>query len=483
MAGFGLGIGILGGLAIAAALILIFSNVAYGAPGVSVAFMMSGRRKSLELKEHGLRLADEARAILDRNNNRPLSADDERRFKELTTQMRETADNALRYETLEAEAAGVPTLYGPSRIPGQGLAADFSDNISIPRNATPKLLKNYPAKDVYSSGMWLLAAVFNKPKAIAWCRDHGVPLIQDATSEGSNTSGGYLVPTVLENMIIDLREQYGVFRQEAKIVPMASDAVNIPRRSGGLTAYPIGESSAPTESTKTWNQVNLVARKWGVLTRYTNEVAEDAVINVAEDLAGEIAYAFSLKEDDCGFNGDGSGSYHGIQGVVTRFQNNLTWVGSVAAASGHGTFALLDNTDLTKLIASIPKYAVANAKWYISQAGFAGCFQRLAATAGGNTITTLGGALGFQYLGYPVVLTQTMTVSLGSLTNKAMILFGDMRSAVAMGTRRGVTIAISPDIYFTTDEVAMRGTERFDIVAHDLGDASAAGPLVAMIGG
>jgi HK97 family phage major capsid protein len=49
--------------------------------------------------------------------------------------------------------------------------------------------------------------------------------------------------------------------------------------------------------------VRLTAKKIGVLTKYTRELNEDAVINIGDDLAGEIAYAFGAFEDDCGFNG------------------------------------------------------------------------------------------------------------------------------------------------------------------------------------
>ena len=48
----------------------------------------------------------------------------------------------------------------------------------------------------------------------------------------------------------------------------------------------------------------MTAKKLMVLTKYSNELNEDAVLNIGDDLAGEIAYAFALKEDQCGFTGD-----------------------------------------------------------------------------------------------------------------------------------------------------------------------------------
>jgi HK97 family phage major capsid protein len=63
-----------------------------------------------------------------------------------------------------------------------------------------------------------------------------------------------------------------------------------------------------------------------------------------------------------------------------------------------------------------------------------------------------------------------------------MLLFGSPSAAMSMGTRRGVTLATSMDRYFESDQIAIRGTERFDIVVHDIGDTATAGPLVALIG-
>ena len=69
--------------------------------------------------------------------------------------------------------------------------------------------------------------------------------------ENNNPSSGFLVPDEFQNDLIDLRENFGVFRQNAKIVPMAADTRSDPRRVNGVTAYFVGESSAaslPTSS-------------------------------------------------------------------------------------------------------------------------------------------------------------------------------------------------------------------------------------------
>jgi HK97 family phage major capsid protein len=49
-----------------------------------------------------------------------------------------------------------------------------------------------------------------------------------------------------------------------------------------------------------------------------------------------------------------------------------------------------------------------------------------------------------------------------------------------MGDRRPTEVAVSEDRYFENDQIGVRGTTRFDIVAHDVGDAAAAGAVVKL---
>jgi hypothetical protein len=52
------------------------------------------------------------------------------------------------------------------------------------------------------------------------------------------------------------------------------------------------------------------------------------------------------KEDDCGFNGDGTSTYGGIRGVTQLLIDNSHNAGKVAATTGHPTFAEIDATDI-----------------------------------------------------------------------------------------------------------------------------------------
>jgi len=119
----------------------------------------------------------------------------------------------------------------------------------------------------------------------------------------------------------------------------------------------------------------------------------------------------------------------------------------------------------------------------------------LAVAAGGNRVTQIEDTpLTKSFLGYPVVISQVLPKI--SATSQVCCLFGNLRMAARLGDRRQTTIQMSEHALnaFEQDEVVIRGTERFDIVVHDVGDptpsagpakssqaGNVAGPIVALI--
>ena len=327
----------------------------------------------------------------------------------------------------------------------------------------------------YTAGQWFKATIFNNAEAIEWCKSRGVPIAK-AQGEGVDQAGGFLVPEELLATIIVLREQFGVFRKECMVIPMGSDTLNWPRRVGGLTAYFVGENQAATESQASWDSINLTAKKIAALTRMSNEIAEDAVVSIADWLVGEIAYAFAAKEDDCGFNGDGTSTYGGIRGVANIFADGNHTAGQYQTSSA--TLTALTAADFTGVMGVLPQYALPGAKWYMSQQMFYSAAGTVLAKAGGNTTATLVDPLQPRLLGFPVVIAQKLPITAPG-SGKVQFLFGDLSKSSALGERRGVTIRRSDHRYFENDQIGLLGTERFDINNHDLGDTTSAGPLVA----
>lgn len=347
------------------------------------------------------------------------------------------------------------------------------------------------AERAYRAGRFYMAAL-NHQRSIQWCRDHGVEL--RVHNENVNTQGGYLVPEEIDNDLIDLREQFGVFRQFARVVPMSSDTKGRRRRSGGLTAYFVGEGGTGTESTKSWDWVQLTAKKLMVLATMTSELNEDSVIDIGVDLSGEIAYAFANKEDDCGFNGDGTSTYGNIVGVRNKLLNLDSTRANIS-----GLFVGADNiwsglllTDFEQVTARLPVYAdTPNVRWFCHKKFYHTVMLRLQLAAGGNDAANIAAGAPPTFLGYPVVFTQIMPKA--EADDQVCALLGDLRLAADFGDRRMTTIAFSGDAsvggvsMFETDQMAIRGTERFDINVHDVGDSNATaasqnpGPVVGLL--
>ena len=355
---------------------------------------------------------------------------------------------------------------------------------SIPRYGT---LKAFRGKDAdlaaYRSGKFLQAVLTRDAGAMQYCREHGIR-IERMHSGNTNEAGGFLVPEEFENAMIDLRVEYGVFRRNANVVPMNSDTKSRPRRTGGLTAYPVGAGQTITESTKGWDRVNLTAKKWAVLAKWENELSDDSIINLADDLASEGAYALTNKEDECGFNGDGTGTYHNIVGVRSAIRAVDGTIGNIAGiqvASGNAYSEIVIG-DLLGLIGKLPQYArrTGQNKFYCSNTVWANVLQRLALGVGGVTHAEVEGALRPQFFGYPVEITEVMPAT--AANDQLAILFGNLGQAAIFGDRKGVTVAMSDSdsTDFAEDQMAIRITERFDVAVHDVGTTSVGGAVVAL---
>ena len=416
-------------------------------------------------------------------------------------------DPDLIVKTVETAMKGFTDSLKPALDKIAGIAIPDDANIKLTSRAIPEGLKLYrPVKSfdgrdnddrnfkAFRFGAWMLGGVFGQKKYADWCHEHGVPIVRasddakatitigKAQAEGINTAGGILVPDVVENDIIVLREKYGVFRANSRVRPMTRDNLTVPRRTSGVTAYFTSENTAITESQKAWDGVQLFAKKLAALTRYSTEILEDAIISVADDLADEIVYAFSLKEDQCGFTGDGTSTYGGIVGVSNAITTNWTSTTADAAGSVIATGNLMTEVtdgDLLQVIGNCPQYADdGTAAWYCSRVAAFSVFGRLLRALGGVTISEGGGALPQSYAGYPIKVTQVMPTT--DTNSQIIAFFGSLKKASCFGDRRQTTIAISDQRYFDSDQVGIRGTERFDIVVHDVGDGTTVGPIVGL---
>ncbi len=417
--------------------------------------------------------------------NRPLTASEESEFKRLEARIdtltREISlaekREATQMDELKRTAGGMPDFNGGA-VPD-----DPMSRVHVPFGG-PKLTafpNNAAGREAaYKSGMWAAAALYGDPKATQWCREHGV---MNIATEGVNTAGGILTPIELSSAIISMLSEYGVARRECRTIQMTSDTLVVPVRQSGLTAGFYGEGVEIQESDVVWKNLELHPKKCATLSRISAELRSDSIIDLAQFIATEAAYAFSALEDSCWLNGTGTSEFGGMRGLTQILIDGSHDAGKVAADSGHNTYAEIDADDLSTTMAALPDYALRGAKWYCSPVAWSLVFEPILAAGGGNAISDLSRQVTRSYLGYEVVVSNAMPSSTGDLANKVMILFGNAMQSSLFGSRNDIRIALSGDRWFELDLLGVRSTERFQILSsHGCGDNTTAGPMVALVG-
>jgi len=282
----------------------------------------------------------------------PMSEEQEASLRSLETKadkLRERIEFLQRVQAKELELRAVLERGAPAKrvekteTPEEAPAVESRAKVyAVPKSHRP--LKGFRCEErAYRAGMSVKATLFGDAEARRWCEDHGVEC--RAQAGGINSLGGALTNPEMSSEIIRLTEEFGAYQANARVVTMNSDTLLIARRTGGLTARAIGENAAPLTSDATFDNVQLVAKLWGVDNRIPVSLVEDSVIDLADAMAVEVAQAFAETYDRVGFIGTGSGADHGFNGIAPSIIDGTHSAGVVNAATGNNVFSELDLSD------------------------------------------------------------------------------------------------------------------------------------------
>lgn len=305
-------------------------------------------------------------------------------------------------------------------------------------------------------------------------------LVRNAMGGASNPDGGFLVPAPLAARIVELRDRRGVARRYAEVVPMSSESLSVPKIAGEISSHYVSENSVIPESKPQLKQIVLAARKLAALIPMSNELNDDALISVADMLARSIAHEFAGREDAALFNGDGTSSFGGIEGLANALE-----AGSKHIATSRTSFGALTFADFETVVGKAKRYLSGEEpRWFFSREGYYASARRLMNAAGGNDVNSLSMADGEQsFMGFGVTLSDQIHSSLAASTGEIACYFGDMRSAVMMGSRKDLSVRADASVGFAADQIWVRGIERYDIVVHDTGTPTEAGSITALVFG
>jgi HK97 family phage major capsid protein len=295
-----------------------------------------------------------------------------------------------------------------------------------------------------------------------------------------NASAGYFVPNEIDYTVQELALVYGVFRRFAEIVPMASGTRDVPRWTGGMTAYWTAEGSKPTESNPAWDLIGLVAKELKALSKMTRVLDEDSVTDLGDKITLALVEAFTLAEDNAGFNGDGTSTYGGITGLVTKIL--AASAAYAQAASGNVSAATLDLDDFNAVVAKLPNYPNMQPRWFMHKTFWANSAQRLQMALGGVVPADVQTGAQPMLLGYPIEFTNVLKSA--PTVDECPAILGDLRWSSKLGDRRGRTVEMGfENDDFTKGLMTVLGTQRVAINNHTVTDprsSSNTGPVVGL---
>lgn len=448
-------------------------------------------RASTDIKAELADLTDEADAILavaDKQED-GLTDDQQSRWDELMGDSGLVAQKQAELDGVEAVEAQKKELALARRRSSIDALNDDGDEGERP--AQPAIVNRAGSlqafrgdnamQDAHDAGMWFRAYIARSAgrrdeKAEEVVNRRGWGFHATAT-EGTDTAGGHTVPDPVSAAFIEVRESVGVARRVADRRVMTSDTLKIPKLTAGPTVQYPGEASAITATDQTWGSTSLTAVKRAILSKVSSELQSDSLINFADNIVNRMGFEFAKREDVELINGDGTGSFGSVDGLI----NTLGAAGKNTLPSGDDTWGEIILRDITDTMGLLPsKYGDMTA--FICSANFYYTVMlKLLTEAGGNTIAAIesGEANVARFLGRPVYLTDQMPTA--TAVSSTCLLYGNFREAVLLGDRESLSVMTSEHRYFEEDNLAIRGTTRYDMNVHEPGDGSNAGAFVGLV--
>ena len=308
-------------------------------------------------------------------------------------------------------------------------------------------------------------------------------------AESSDILGGIFDPTITIPSIIELvNTKFGVIPSNSFSIPLAGSSANVPKLLTDVVVANTTEGSKKNETSKTFEEIEMVLRKVTGYVPISEELISDSIINFVDMIVGNLIRAIANYIDTAGFYGDGTATYSNVNGIIPTMEavaGNAGIHDIGHTADGGPAWDQITMADLAHLMSIIAPYAwddQSAIKWYCSPAFNARVFGRLSAQAGGNNMMDIGGKWSPSFLGYPVETTSILPKDENSnpSTTDIVCLFGDMAKACIYAYKGGTTIASSSEALFLYNQVVIRGESRFNFVDHEPGTDTDAGPLVAL---
>lgn len=256
-----------------------------------------------------------------------------------------------------------------------------------------------------------------------------------ALNVADDEDGGYLVPEPLANEIIRIDQTgYGIARREfAYNLLTVGNTKRVTALGSALSVYWVDEGEKKPASQPSFNMVTLALKKLVVIVPMTEEVVEDAGVNLTELVAQLIREAVDKEVDLQFFNGDGT-VWTGLLNDPSIPSNALAATKDAADIRPEDIIALADDTPLS-----------VNGKYYMHRTVLTKVrtLRQNADGTGDYIYNPLGGDDFGTLNGRPVVLSEAFpTLTEASAADEPIMLYGDLKRGVAYGEKSDVKLKL-----------------------------------------
>jgi len=392
-------------------------------------------------------IADELQALSDLSQENELDQNQIELVNELDAEFKSLEEKRMSLQAVQDKLDAAKAAKAIPETSSIVEPAQIEDSVKEDKQVIPARVKNQrvkhfaSAEDAYISGMYL-AALGGNARAKEFLA---------AQSIGTDSLGGFTVPDPLSDALINLIEDRGTARQKSQRIVMSADTWSVPKVAGQATIYYPNEAASITDSSVSFSQVQLTAKKLAALVKMSTEVTEDSILDMLSVVVDSIAYSIALEEDKNLFNGVSGGvNTSGIAGDASVDDTNVASVSALAL------------TDLTACSAGIgnPIIGAVN-EWYMSPVVFHGAVRDLLNAAGNNSMRELEEGQRPTLLGYPVNLVSCLPSAPAS--GELVAVFGDLRLGAYFGDRRALNFKTLNELYAENDQIGVVATERIDI--------------------
>lgn len=314
-----------------------------------------------------------------------------------------------------------------------------------------------------------------------------------AAGEGSTTAGGALVPpTFLQGEFVLSLQTAVAFRNTPghDTIPVPTPLVYFPRETVMPTSAAYAEAATITESDPTFAQQAITVKKQAALNQFSNELLADSTpayeAYIGRSMSRSVGLTIDLQDlegNGTGANIVGMGSYSGLTSGYSVGTNGDAWGQSYSS-----TGPILPGTEFPRAMTTAARNAGFEPNAWIMRPDVWASLQGVLDGNGRYILESSGGVFGAPVVvpnigalptqstyqtppwkgmlfGIPVFLTTQIpnTETQGDRSDCSHVYLGDFNFARTL-ERQSIELAISDQIYFTTDQTAVRVSARTAIV-------------------